>query len=122
MDANKLYETTVAELERLLSSKSVVGEPIKVDGTTIVPLISLGVGFGIGGNEGVAPGNKGPAPGMGAAGGGGVKPVAVLIADAHGVRVESIKLASSVIGKIAESVAEIARPKLAEAEAKKLGA
>jgi uncharacterized spore protein YtfJ len=118
MDVNRVFETTLQELERMLSSKSVVGEPIKVDGATVVPLLSVGVGFGAGGGE--AQNAKAPGQGMGAGGGGGVKPVAVLVFDENGVRVESIKAAASVIAKIAESATEIARGKwLGEGEAKK---
>lgn len=118
MDVNKLFETTVNELERMLTSRSVVGEVIKVDGATIIPLVSLGVGFGVGGGEN-APGAKaGPGQGLGTAGGGGVKPVAVLVCDAQGVRLESIKGAASVISKIAESVTELARTKMGEGGAK----
>ena len=121
MDVSKLFDTAVAELERMLSSKSVIGEPIKIDGTTIIPLVSLGVGFGAGGGE--APAGKSPG-GMGTGGGGGVKPVGVLIIDGSGVRLETIQKtgAASVLGKIAENVTEIARTRLAPGEAKKLEA
>lgn len=122
MDANKLFDSTVTQLERMLNTKTVVGEPLKVDGATLIPLVSLGVGFGVGGGEGVPPGGSAPGQGAATAGGGGVKPVAVLVCDAQGVRVESITGPASVIGKIAESVTELARTKLGAAEAKKLGA
>ena len=32
-----LLKTTLGEIERLLNTRTVVGEPIKVEGTTIIP-------------------------------------------------------------------------------------
>ncbi len=112
MDTPKLFETAIAELERMLSSKTVVGEPIKVNNTTVVPLVSVGFGFGVGAGEGSQAGNRSSGRGGATAGGGGVKPLAVLIIDEQGARLESIKSAGSVLGKVAESVTELARQKL----------
>ena len=47
-----LVKTTLGELEKVLSTRTVVGEPIVVEGATIIPLISVGFGFGAGGGEG----------------------------------------------------------------------
>ncbi len=113
MDTPKLFETAIAELERMLSSKTVVGDPITVDNSTIVPLVSVGFGFGVGAGEGSQAGGRSRGQGGATAGGGGVKPVAVLIADDKGTRLESINVAATVLGKVAESVTEIAREKLA---------
>jgi uncharacterized spore protein YtfJ len=122
MDTTKLFDTTVQELERILCSKSVVGEPIQIDGKTIIPLVSVGVGFGVGGGESGAGPKAGAGQGLGTAGGGGVRPVAVLVVDQAGVRVESITAAASVIAKIAEGVTELARTRMTTPEAKKLEA
>ena len=40
-----LVKTTLAEIEKLLSTKTVVGEPITIEGTTIVPLIMYRLRF-----------------------------------------------------------------------------
>lgn len=116
MDVPKLFEATITELERLLSSKSVIGEPIKVDGTTIVPLVSLGFAFGVGAGEGSQPNGKGSGTGGGTGGGGGVRPIAVVVVDEKGARLESVKGVSSVLGKVAESVTELARTRMGEKE------
>lgn len=86
-DVEKLLKTSMGEIERLLSSKTVVGEPIVAEGNTIIPLISIGFGFGAGG--GTAAGDKGGGTGTG--GGGGIKPVAIIVANKSGVTVSSIK-------------------------------
>ena len=49
-----LVKTTLGEIEKVLSTRTVVGEPITIQGTTLIPLISIGFGFGAGGGEGKA--------------------------------------------------------------------
>ena len=41
-EVEKLFKSSTEEMEKLLTAKSVVGEPMVVDGYTIVPLLSLG--------------------------------------------------------------------------------
>lgn len=113
-DVEKLFGTAVNEIERMLNTKTVVGEPITVEGNTLIPLVSVGFGFGVGGGEGTDP-SKGAGTGGGTGGGGGVKPVALIIINKHGVRVEPIKGATvSVIEKIAESVGKATSAKTAD--------
>lgn len=105
MEAIKgLFDKAVGEIERMLNTKTVVGEPITVEGNTLIPLISVGFGFGVGGGQGDEP-KKGSGTGGGAGGGGGVKPVALIIINKDGVRVEPIKSsASSAVEKVAEII------------------
>jgi uncharacterized spore protein YtfJ len=105
-DVEKVFGTAINEIERLLNTKTVVGEPIIVEGNTLIPLISVGFGFGVGGGEGTDP-KKGSGAGGGTGGGGGVKPVALIIINKDGVRVEAIKgSAASALEKVAETVAK----------------
>ena len=109
MEVEKLFGSAIAELEQMLNSKTVVGEPIKVDGSVVIPLVSVGFGFGAGGGATKATDVNGAgARGM-TAGGGGVRPVAVLISDKNGVRVESFSTATSMVTKVADTIGEIAR-------------
>ena len=89
-----LIKTTIEEIERILDSKTVVGQSTTIEGFTIIPLICVGFGFGSGGGIGKC-GRKekgeGEGSGSGSGGGGGVRPVAVIIVDKTGVRVEPIK-------------------------------
>lgn len=99
-----LFDKTVGEIERMLNTKTVVGEPITIEGNTLIPLINVGFGFGVGSGHGTEP-QKGRGEGGGTGGGGGVKPVALIVINADGVRVEPIKSATaSVLEKVAESV------------------
>ena len=110
-DIENLFDKAVTEIERMLNSKTVVGEPITVEGNTLIPLINVGFGFGVGGGKGTEA-NKGSGQGGGTGGGGGVKPVALVIINADGVRVEPIKSSTaSVLEKVAESVSKVASSK-----------
>ena len=104
-----LLKTALGEIERLLTTRTVVGDPISVEGNTVIPLISIGFGFGAGGGSGKEAKNlSGEAFGGGSAGGGGVKPVAVIIANKDGVRVEPVrKGAATLVEKVGEAVGKI---------------
>lgn len=105
---NQLLDTTVGELEKILTTRTVVGDPIEVDGNTIIPLVSVGFGFGGGGGTGGPGGSEAGGTGGGTGGGGGVRPVGVIVIDGEGVRVEPIKgSAASVIEKLGTSVADL---------------
>jgi uncharacterized spore protein YtfJ len=86
-----LVKTTLSEIEKVLSTKTVVGEPLTVEGTTLVPLISAGFAFGAAGGSGRGEASqKGEGYGGGTGGGAFVKPVAVVIVAKEGVKVEPI--------------------------------
>ncbi len=97
-----LFSRSIAEIERILSIKTVVGEPMKVDGHTLIPLVSVGFGFGAGTGEGSDP-KRGAGTGGGTAGGGGVKPVALVVVNPDGVRVEPVRApADSLLDKVVD--------------------
>ena len=101
-----LVKTTLEEIEKVLTTRTVVGEPITIEDRTLIPLISVGFGFGAGGGSGKAEAKqKGEGEGGGTGGGAGVKPVAIIIIDKEGVRIEPIRGGlSTAIEKIAETV------------------
>ncbi len=105
-ELNNLFKTTLGEVERMLTTKTVVGDPFEVAGNTIVPLVSIGFGFGGGGGAGEDQKNAAAkGSGLGTGAGGGVKPIALVIVDKEGhVRVEQLRTASSVVEKLGEAV------------------
>ena len=108
---NDLFEKSVTEIERMLNTKTVVGEPIEIKDHTLIPLINVGFGFGVGSGEGTDS-QKGSGSGGGTGGGGGVKPVALVVVNKDGVRVETIKSGTtSVLEKVAESIGKVAGAK-----------
>ena len=89
---NDLVKTSVGEIEKLLSARAVVGDALTVGEATVIPLLSIGFCFGAGGGSGKGEAKqKGEGMGGGTVGAGGVKPIAVIIVDKGGVRVEPIK-------------------------------
>jgi len=112
-DIEAFFNKAVGEIERMINTKTVVGEPITVEGHTLIPLVNVGFGFGVGAGEGTEP-KKGGGHGGGTGGGGGVKPVALVIINNDGVRVEPIKHGTaSVLEKVAETVGNVASKKIA---------
>ena len=109
-----LFDKAVDEIERMLNSKTVVGEPIEMKGNTLIPLVNVGFGFGVGSGEGDDE-KRGKGHGGGTGGGGGVKPVALIVINDEGVHVEPIKSgAASAFEKIAETVGKAAAAKAEE--------
>jgi uncharacterized spore protein YtfJ len=118
-DVERLVKVTMTEIEDMLSSKRVVGEPIEAMGRTLIPLVSLGFGFGAGGGSGSGNGPmrgntapRGEGNGGGTGGGGGVRPVGVIIVDKDGVRIEGIRGATaSVFEKMGEAIGKVVERK-----------
>ena len=105
-DVENLVKTTLAEIEKVLNTKTVVGEPTTIEGKTVIPLISAGFGFGAGGGSGRGEAKqKGEGAAGGTGGGAWLKPIAVIIVDKDSVRIESIRGSlASAIEKIGETV------------------
>lgn len=113
-DLDQLLANTVTETEKMLNTKTVVGEPITVDGYTLIPLVSVGFGFAAMGGSGNDQ-KKGAGAGSGVGAGGGVKPVALVIIGPDGVRLESVKggaasVADKAVDAISAAVKERALP------------
>jgi uncharacterized spore protein YtfJ len=104
-EVESVVRTTLEEIEKVLSTKTVVGEPITIEGNTLIPLISIGFGFGAGAGTGKGEKQKGEGTGAGTGGGAGVKPVAVIIINKEGVKIEPIMGSmATAIERVGESV------------------
>lgn len=104
-----LVKTTLEQIEKVLTTRTVVGEPIIVGDKTLVPLISVGFGFGAAGGSGKGEAKqKGEGAGGGTGGGAWVRPIAVIIVDKEGVRIEPIRKGLlTTIDKIGETVPKV---------------
>lgn len=89
-EVESVVKTTLEEIEKVLGTKTVVGEPITIESNTLIPLVSIGFGFGAGAGTGMGNKDKGEGSGAGTGGGAGVKPVAVIVINKEGVKVEPI--------------------------------
>ncbi|MBM4447282.1 MAG: sporulation protein YtfJ [Chloroflexi bacterium] len=109
-DVEKLIKTTLGEIEKVIDAKTVVGEPITIEGTTLIPLMSVGFGFAAGGGSGKGETKEtSEGGGSGSGGGAGVRPIAVIVIDKDGVRIEPIKGGmATAIEKLSETIPDIA--------------
>ncbi len=96
------------ELERIATTKTVVGDPITAAGKTIIPISRISLGFGAGGGEGKRDTESGYAGGGGA--GAKIEPVAFIMLSEEEARIFRISErhdAGSIINSIPELVPEI---------------
>lgn len=84
---NEMMAETIQKIRETVDANTVVGEPIQVDGVTIIPVSKISFGFGTGGSE--LPGQAGKNQPFGGGGGAGVKvtPVCFLVVSDGQVRV-----------------------------------
>ena len=107
-NVEQALQTALSEIEKLVSTKTVVGEPITIDGTTLIPLISIGFAFGAGGGTGKGKKVAGEGSGLGIGGVGGIKPLAIIIVNQDGVRIEPLKRSTvSVFDRVGDVVEKI---------------
>ena len=78
-------KTTVEELRKLVSVDNVIGTPIETDDKLLIPVMRMGVGFGVG--ESLM-GNEGNAAGAGA----GVEPISMVVVPKKGNDTEGVRV------------------------------
>ena len=85
MGVEATIKEIAGELERIATTKTVVGEPITAAGKTIIPISRISLGFGAGGGEG----KKETESGYGGGGGAGAKiePVAFIMISEEEARI-----------------------------------
>jgi len=123
-DVEKLIKTSLEEIERVLTSKTVVGEPMTFEGNTLVPLVRIAFGFGVGGGAGGGMGkdekSKGEGSGGAAAGGAWIKPVAVIVINEDGVKIEPITGATgSVLAKAGDIIGKVVEKRVLKGKEEK---
>jgi len=105
-EVEKMIQAALGQIESMLNTKSVVGDPVTVGEYTIIPLISIGFGFGVGTGTGKSEEFiKGEGVGGASAGGGGLKPIGVVVIGPEGAKVETLRGATaSLIESLAANV------------------
>ena len=106
-EVKDLLKANLEEIEKVLSTKTVVGEPTVIGDTTLIPLISVGFTVGAGGGSGTNTKGGAGGGGIGTGGHAGIKPVGMVIIDKSGIRIEGIKGGmASAMEKFAEKIPE----------------
>lgn len=91
MIIEELVKAVLSELKETTRTETVVGKPLKLEETTIIPVSKISIGFGTGG----AKGEKGK-QGEGTGGGVSVEPVAFIVV--RGEKVDLIAIRKEDIG------------------------
>ena len=101
-----MLESTITKIREMLDANSVVGQPIVVDGVTIIPISKISVGLGGGGSDYVSkhPTNENPFGG-GVGAGAKVTPVAFLIIKDGSTRMVPVPVpANTTVDRVIEMV------------------
>ena len=101
-----MLENTIAKIREMVDVNSVIGDPITTpDGTTIIPVSKVSVGFGGGGSDYVKNVGSGEPFGGGVGGGVKVNPVCFLIVKDGNVRMMPVAApANTTADRIVEMV------------------
>ena len=101
-DIENLLRTAFGEIKKVVTANTVVGDPLSIEGKTIIPVVGMSVDSGGGGGRNYETGTgtggsdasevAGQGAGNGAGGGFTIKPVALIIIDKGEVRIEHFNL------------------------------
>jgi sporulation protein YtfJ len=105
MKIEEILKVVTEEIASMISTKTVIGEHITMEGRTIIPVTKVCFGFGSGGGE--SKGKVGQ-EGFGAGGGGGgsIQPVAFIVVSKEDVKVFSLK-EKGIISQLTNVIPEI---------------
>ena len=105
-DAKSMVDNLVTEVRGIIEKRSILGEAVTVGEVTIIPVASYGFGFGGGAGSGTDPASKEQGSGGGAGAGGGIKPVALIVIDKDGARVEQVQTGKASLAETIAATAE----------------
>ncbi|OPY56536.1 MAG: Sporulation protein YtfJ (Spore_YtfJ) [Pelotomaculum sp. PtaU1.Bin035] len=95
-------EAIFASLNNMVSTKTIIGDPIIHGNTTIIPILTASFGFGLGDGEGSEP-SRGTGKGSGGGAGAKLAPNSLIIMQGDDVKVYSLSHKGTV-EKLAELV------------------
>ncbi len=104
MDIKESLAELMAQLEKVLTTKTVFGEPITVGDRTLIPVMSVSLGFGAGGGTGKQQNQEGAGGGAGA--GLRINPIAVISASPDQVEVLPLRRPGA-LGQFIETLPEL---------------
>jgi len=104
MGVEETIKEIASELEKIATTKTVVGDPITAAGKTIIPVSKITMGFGAGGGEGKKEGESGYGGGGGA--GAKIEPVAFIMLSEDDAKIFRISEKGDV-GSILSSLQEV---------------
>jgi uncharacterized spore protein YtfJ len=100
MNLDGMASVLLEKLKGIAQTDTVVGQPIAVDGVTLIPVSRVSVGFGLGGHT-----SKAETAGSG--GGLTVEPIAFIVVQGENTRIISLTRDKDVFGKAIDLVPEV---------------
>ena len=100
MGIDNIASVILEKLRGIAQTDTVVGKPIVVDKTTLIPVSKVSVGFGLGSNTGKS-------ELAGSAGGLNVEPIAFIIINDGNAKILSLTRDKDVFGKAVDLVPEV---------------
>jgi uncharacterized spore protein YtfJ len=98
------------DIKRFTKTETIFGDPIEVQGNTIIPICKVAIGYGGGGGEGEGPAEpKVGGKGAGAGGGAGLKiePAALIVAKDGKISIVPIGGRESKVGSLLEKIPDV---------------
>jgi len=98
------------DIKRFTKTETIFGEPIEVQGNSIIPICKVAIGYGGGGGEGDGPAEpKIGGKGTGAGGGAGLRidPVALIVATDGKISVIQIGGPESKVGSLLDKIPDL---------------
>lgn len=122
MIAQNVVKQLAEDLKLFAKAETIFGQPIEIQGNTVIPVCKMSIGYGGGGGEGegVDP-KKGQGKGSGAGAGGGVniEPTALIIIQEGKVSVVGLQAKGSKMEALLEKIPETMEKLMAAKEKKK---
>jgi uncharacterized spore protein YtfJ len=100
MGIDNIASVILEKLRSIAQTDTIIGKPITVDNTTLIPVSKVSVGFGLGSNTG-----KSELAGSG--GGLSVEPIAFIVVSNGDARIMSLTRDKDVFGKAIDLVPEV---------------
>lgn len=100
MSIDSIASVILEKLRGIAQTETVIGKPVVVDNTTLIPVSKVSLGFGLGSNAG-----KSELTGSG--GGLSVEPIAFIVVSEGNTRIMSLTREKDVFGKAIDMVPEI---------------
>ncbi len=100
MSLEKLADTLLEKLKGISKAETIIGEPINANGTTVIPVSKVSLGFGMGQRNGKADME-------GSGGGVSLEPVAFLVISDKEVKLLPVNQETSTMNKVVELIPEV---------------
>lgn len=106
MAVSDLIKNVMGEIENVMQTRTVVGDPISAGEFTVIPVSKVSFGFGAGGGGKELKSKGGSGEGVG--GGWSIEPVAFIVVGKEGARLYSIKHEESLAGRLIDLAPKVA--------------